>query len=984
MLKKILILLALVSGAALAASSYTTHYNMLKPADGDTNWGSGLRSNMDTIDSQMYASSVGLTNHITQSVGAHAATAISTTSGSICSSEITVQSYLDCLDSYSSGLNAVDLSLQSQITALSATVGASITSLTGDITASGPGAAVTTIGAGKITNAMLAGSISDSNLSTISTAGKVANSATTAASANTASAIVARDGSGNFIAGSITAALIGNADTATALAANPSDCSAGQFASAIAANGNLTCSTPAGTGVSSVTGTSPIASSGGATPAISIANSAADGSTLGAAAFTAADFNAASGVISLDYTNAQKATGSVPGFLTAADWTTFNGKGSVTGVTGTSPIASSGGAAPAISIANAAADGSTKGAASFTATDFNASSGNISLDYVNGQTASGSVNGFLASGDWSTFNGKLTDPLTTKGDILTRSASATSRFGVGTDGFVLTADSTQALGLKWAAGTGGGGVTIGAAISGSTANRVLYADGSNNVAQSAAFTYVDAAKSLYLQDASSAGKLLRVEATNTNLGTANTGVIYTQFIENSATPGPDVGAIYATSLAGINNATISGVVANVSNNSKTGVGGVALYVPSATFDGANYYGLLIGDNSGTVSGDNRSISVEGKSYFGKDVLLNGLTASRAITTDGTKTLVSSATTSTQIGYLASATAATSDATHTGLLTGTDWTTFNAKEVPITFSTGLTRSTNTVTVNTSQNIATLSNLTSNGLVKTSGGVGTLAAATLVNADVSSSAAIDYSKLASLATGHILAGNAGTPTDTTVSGDITIGATGVTAIGSAKVTNTMLAGSIDVTTKLTGVLPAAQFPALTGDITTSATSLATTAAATQANIVTLSKSTGVAVHGTNTNDSAAAGYVGEYIEGTASATNCPTSTQYGDVTSISLTAGDWLVTGLVAAIDAGGVDTSFKVGISTTTGNSSTGLTFGNNAASCVPPSGTSDSSCTVPSYRVSISSTTTYYLKIRCVFSGTAFQSAGRLSARRLR
>lgn len=46
------------------------------------------------------------------------------------------------------------------------------------------------------------------------------------------------------------------------------------------------------------------------------------------------------------------------------------------------------------------------------------------------------------------------------------------------------------------------------------------------------------------------------------------------------------------------------------------------------------------------------------------------------------------------------------------------------EVPITFSTGLTRSVNTVTVNTTQNIAKLSNLTSNGFVKTGSGDGTL--------------------------------------------------------------------------------------------------------------------------------------------------------------------------------------------------------------------------------------------------------------------
>jgi hypothetical protein len=57
---------------------------------------------------------------------------------------------------------------------------------------------------------MLAGSIVDTKLSTISTAGKVSNSATTATNANTASAIVSRDGSGNFLANIITSSLIGN------------------------------------------------------------------------------------------------------------------------------------------------------------------------------------------------------------------------------------------------------------------------------------------------------------------------------------------------------------------------------------------------------------------------------------------------------------------------------------------------------------------------------------------------------------------------------------------------------------------------------------------------------------------------------------------------------------------------------------------------------------------------------------------------------
>lgn len=47
-----------------------------------------------------------------------------------------------------------------------------------------------------------------------------------------------------------------------------------------------------------------------------VTDAAADGATKGKAAFTATDFNAASGVISLDFTNAQKASTTQAGFLT--------------------------------------------------------------------------------------------------------------------------------------------------------------------------------------------------------------------------------------------------------------------------------------------------------------------------------------------------------------------------------------------------------------------------------------------------------------------------------------------------------------------------------------------------------------------------------------------------------------------------------------------------------------------------------------------
>ena len=104
-------------------------------------------------------------------------------------------------------------------------------------------------------NIAAAAAIADTKLGTISTASKVQNSATTATSSNSGSAIVSRDASGNFSAGTITAALTGNvtgnASTATTLATGRDFQILGDVeASAVSFNGsgnvNLTTSIAAG------------------------------------------------------------------------------------------------------------------------------------------------------------------------------------------------------------------------------------------------------------------------------------------------------------------------------------------------------------------------------------------------------------------------------------------------------------------------------------------------------------------------------------------------------------------------------------------------------------------------------------------------------------------------------------------------------------------------------------------------------------------
>jgi hypothetical protein len=151
-------------------------------------------------------------------------------------------------------------------------------------------------------------------------------------------------------------------------------------------------------------------------------------------------------------------------------------------------------------------------------------------------------------------------------------------------------------------------------------------------------------------------------------------------------------------------------------------------------------------------------------------------------------------------------------------------------------------------------------------------------------------------------------------------------------------------------------------------------------------------GVAVQGTNTNDSAAAGYVGEVqtssvAVGSAVSLTTATGAFTGKtITSISLTAGDWDVFGIVGINNAATTNFTAIAGGISTTNDTLNGLyeeetRFAYGAAGLVP---NNVISFTFPTTRVSIAATTTYYLIGYAAFSISTATAFGRITARRVR
>jgi hypothetical protein len=106
--------------------------------------------------------------------------------------------------------------------------------------------------------------------------------------------------------------------------------------------------------------------------------------------------------------------------------------------------------------------------------------------------------------------------------------------------------------------------------------------------------------------------------------------------------------------------------------------------------------------------------------------------------------------------------------------------FSAGTISASLNGNASTATNASTVTTNANLT--------GDVTSVGNATSIAAGVIVNADISASAAINYSKLAALNSANILVGSStNVPTARAVTGDVTISDTGVTAIASGVIVN-----------------------------------------------------------------------------------------------------------------------------------------------------------------------------------------------------
>jgi Repeat of unknown function (DUF5907) len=143
-------------------------------------------------------------------------------------------------------------------------------------------------------------------------------------------------------------------------------------------------------------------------------------------------------------------------------------------------------------------------------------------------------------------------------------------------------------------------------------------------------------------------------------------------------------------------------------------------------------------------------------------------------------------------------------------------------------------------------------------------------------------------------------------------------------------------------------------------------------------------GIPLQGTNTNDSAASGFVGEFISATGAGVSL-TSPNAVDVTSVSLTAGNWRCYGNVLTAPAGSTVETARAGwISTVSATSPGSVNSGAYFVSSFTLATGTPLAEPVGSIRLSLASTTTVYLGYLSVFSVSTNSVSGFLGCDRVR
>ena len=183
----------------------------------------------------------------------------------------------------------------------------------------------------------------------------------------------------------------------------------------------------------------------------------------------------------------------------------------------------------------------------------------------------------------------------------------------------------------------------------------------------------------------------------------------------------------------------------------------------------------------------------------------------------------------------------------------------------------------VLMGNASNIPTATALTGD-ITLSSAGVTAIASGAVVDGDINASAAISYSKLASLTAGNILLGNASNvPTSTAITGDITINSSGVTAIGSGVIVDADINASAAIAdTKLATISTAGK---VSGGAITSGTIGGSTAFNTSGNVATTSTlAVGQSSAAANTDLDLAGTYAQTVVAVSALAIDCSTGNYF----------------------------------------------------------------------------------------------------------